>query len=355
MKVAERCEALARASQGFPWLGISAATDLIELVRRDLGSVAALERGVIHGKMLSRAIPPRTTLHIVSGNTPHAALQSITRGLLLGGTHWVKLPSAGLSEVEQFLSLLPVELSQTVTLSRERRADWIEQAECVVVFGSDATLSEVHAQLKPHQRFIAHGHKMGFGFIFGDWDRGTAGAAAKDVCDFDQLGCLSPVALFVEHEAARFAEHLANAMDEHESHSPRRSIAPAEAATIATLRNQTAFRSRTGEDCRLWASEGSTAWTVVYDAAPPFPSSPLNRFIVVKPMPDLGSYFPERRAHLSTAGTNAKDETRINQLIEAGFQRVCPLGKMQEPASLWHHDGYLPLASRVRWVDVELE
>lgn len=353
MNAVARCEALAAACRAFPWLGVQDGGELLELIRQDLGSERALEEGIRRGEMLSRALPPALTLHIVSGNTPHAALQTLTRGLLLGGLHRVKVPSAGLPEVEHFLSLLPPELAETVSVSRERRADWLAEADCVVVFGSDETLAEVHGQMRPAQRFIAHGHKMGFGFVTGAWDRAVADLAAIDVCAFDQLGCLSPVAFFVEQDPVGFAGALATAMAEREIAMPRMEVPAATAAAIATSRNELTFRQRTGGDCRVWQSEGSTAWTVVYDGGEEFPRSPLHRFIVVKPMIEPIQFFKSRRQHLSSAGTNATDPAFRETLLQAGFQRVCPVGKMQEPGFLWHHDGYAPLGSRVRWVNVE--
>lgn len=354
MNPRERCEALAYACAAFPWLGISRPEQLLELVRQELGSEEALEGGIRRGNLLSRAVPPAQTLHIVSGNTPHAALQSLTRGLLLGGLHRVKVSAGIQEEIRVFLARLPKQLTADVVFSLERRSDWLEAADCVVVFGSDETLAAVQSALRPGQRLIAHGHKEGYQFVTGAWDAALVLEAANDVCDFDQMGCLSPVACFVERDVERFAQLLADVLEEMERRNPRGKLSAEDSAQISLARNEFVFHQRSSGNCHVWMSKQSTAWTVVADWSAEFPSSPLHRFILVKPLPaDLGKYFEKHRRHLSTAGTNSEEKEFVSSLFSTGFQRVCPLGRMQEPPVLWHHDGYAPLASRVTWVDWE--
>jgi hypothetical protein len=38
---------------------------------------------------------------------------------------------------------------------------------------------------------------------------------------------------------------------------------------------------------------------------------------------------------------------------KTNVNRFCPIGKMQFPPLLWHHDGRPNLTDFVRWVDVE--
>lgn len=43
----------------------------------------------------SRVVPRGPVLHVVSGNTEHAAFQSVFRAILLGCPSWVKMPIGG--------------------------------------------------------------------------------------------------------------------------------------------------------------------------------------------------------------------------------------------------------------------
>jgi hypothetical protein len=63
------------------------------------------------------------------------------------------------------------------------------------------------------------------------------------------------------------------------------------------------------------------------------------------------------RTSVSTVAL-AADETRMKEmatrLARWGATRVCPLGKMQQPPLLWHHDGRPALADLVKWTDLEM-
>jgi hypothetical protein len=48
-----------------------------------------------------------------------------------------------------------------------------------------------------------------------------------------------------------------------------------------------------------------------------------------------------------------REKEFIRQLGELGVTRITTPGKMPLPSMVWHHDGISPLASLVRWCDVE--
>jgi hypothetical protein len=113
-------------------------------------------------------------------------------------------------------------------------------------------------------------------------------------------------------------------------------------------------------DTRLWCSENSTAWTVVFEDDPRFQASCLHRFIYVKAVQNLDEVLQGAdavRGRVSTVAL-AADETRAKEmaiiLARWGVTRVCPLGRMQQPPLLWHHDGRPPLADLVTWTDWEM-
>jgi hypothetical protein len=47
------------------------------------------------------------------------------------------------------------------------------------------------------------------------------------------------------------------------------------------------MRAAHSPDTRMWQSENSTAWTVVYEADTKFQASCLHRFVYIKGTPDL--------------------------------------------------------------------
>lgn len=327
MNTTERAAALAHACEAFPFLGPSSADELLTMVVADFGNATALDE-----------IPPTTVLHILAGNTPAAALQTLVRGLMLSAHNLAKLPSAGLPEVEQFVALLPSELAARVETSTTLPDDWLVRAEVVVVFGDDDTIAHFRTRVRPDQRLIEHGHKVSFGVIFDDPAFASVDDAARDVAAFDQLGCLSPHVLYVGGDARAYAVRLAAALER----IPRGALPLSAACAIRALCEDFTFRGANGEPCAAWCGANAT---VIYDETPGFPQTPLHRTIFVKPLPsDWTEEVHEVRAHLGCVGVFPATATL--PAVEIG--RICPIGLMQLPPWTWHQDGYAPLASLVK-------
>lgn len=349
---------LADACRLFPFLGRVTADDLLGLVRAELGDEEILDQFRPYAGHFAQAIGPRTILHIVSGNTPHAALQSLTRGLLLGAHNLVKIPSAGLREVEEFRVATPPELRARVELARTLPDEWLACADAVIVFGSDETIAKVRRRVQPHQTFLAHGHRLSFGVVFDDPGYASVAPAAADVSLYDQLGCLSPQWIYVQENASEYARRLAGAMAECNRCTPRTTLTPAAAGAIAQLRREMEFRAANDPAVAIWQSENSTDWTVICEPDPQIRARDLvaNRVVFVKPLPpDLPAVLRDVRAHLSTVGIWPATAANAARVAECGASRICPLGRMQWPPVSWHQDGGPNLSALVRWIDFEPE
>ncbi len=349
-----RAKHLADAADRFPFLGSTTANDLLALVRGELGHESALDDFQPHGAHAAMALPPGTILHIVSGNTPAAGLQSLIRGLLLGARNLCKIPSAGLAEIAEFRAALPEWLAECVEISGDLPDEWLARADAVIVFGSDETIAHFRERIRADQKFIAHGHKLSAGFVFDDPSFDSVPGAARDVAAFDQQGCLSPHAIYVRGDARAYAARIADEMAALNVRAPRGPISLSEKIAIRSTREEFAFRAANDGGAQVWQSADSTDWTVVFDTAPGFPRSPLNRFIFIKPMTaNLASEVHEVRAHLSCAGIWPAKSEHAHTLAAAGFSRICPIGKMQSPPWTWQQDGQRTLAVLVTWIGFE--
>lgn len=357
MKAAERATGLAAAARGFAeFLGEVRAEDLLELIAAELGHPAILDGFQPHGSALAKAFGPAAILHVISGNTPHAGLQSLLRGLLLGSHNLCKLPTGGLPALLAFRDALPPELAAKAEFSETLPDEWLARAEAVIVFGSDAAVEAIRARIRPGQTFVAHGRRVSLGLIFDDPAGESVPAAARAVSLFDQQGCLSPQGFYVRGDARRYAERLAAEMALVEAEIPRAPITPAESASIRGWREDAAFRAANDPGrVALWTSPGSTAWTVLFDAADPaFTPSPLNRTVVVRPLPaDLPAALREVRPYLSAIGLWPANVETAGLARALGASRLCPLDRMHLPPLTWHQDGAPVLANLVRWVDFE--
>ena len=190
MNLEERIAAVAAAAAGFSWLSGLTTENLTRWIELELGQSLNNPRPQKYGNQHCLILPLSPILHVVSGNTPHAALQSLIRGVIVGATNWMKVPREGLPEVDTFVSALPSEIRPE--LAGDLQSRWMEEAEAVVVFGSDETVQEFSRRSLPSQRFLAHGHKISLGMIWGRCDSQIAEGIARDVFSFDQQGCLSP-------------------------------------------------------------------------------------------------------------------------------------------------------------------
>ena len=338
-------------------IGRLSEADLSDWLAAELGRPDALDAFDTHGNIRSKAVAPETILHIVSGNTPHAALQSLFRGLIIGSQNAIKLPSNGIPELHSWIESLPDELRQTITLIDEPSdSDW-NSADTIIAIGSDSTIASIQQRILPHQSFIPHGHKVSIGIV-AETSAEAATLAAKDVSLFDQHGCLSLHAIYVDesdgHSSKDFAQQLAKAMAEFSTHTPPQTQSLSEAGAIHNFRETTRFLAANTDTTELLESKDSLDWTVVYQQDPTLHLSCLGRCVTVSPLPDplnLDTLGPEAR-HLSTIALHPFEQNTAESISHLPAHRICPLGQSQQPSLFWHHDGFAPLASLIKWKDI---
>ena len=323
------------------------------------------------------ATGPEFLAHISAGPLPNPAWTSMVLGLLTRSAQFVKCPS-GASFLPRLFAHSIYDADHKLGACLEV-AEWrggaeaLEQvlfteADCVTATGSDETLAAIRAKLPVQKRFLGYGHRVSFGYATGESLSGFGGkrivnAAATDVVAWDQLGCLSPHAIYVERGGElgpeQFAQGLAEELSQREKTEPRGEVPPAVASAIAARRGIYEVRAAHSPDTLLWCSKDSTAWTVVFEADPHFAMSCLHRFIYVKPVGNLAEALQSAdqvRGQVSTVGL-AADEEQAKVLAAAlarwGVARVCPLGQMQDPPLAWRHDGRPALGDLVKWADWE--
>jgi len=338
-----------------PWIGPFDAQSLTSLLEAQLGSALALDAWIPRGDTRCRAFPLSPLLHVVSGNTAHAAFQSLVRGLIIGSHNRIKLPSAGLPEFESWLADLPPLLAELIETQRDLPDHWLNSAGAVV-FGNDTTLETFRGRLPGSTRLIEHGPKLSIAVVF-EPDSSAADLISKDVLTHDQRGCLSVQAVYVDggvNAARSFAAQLARALETAREARPRQPISLSDSGAISNSRELARFRAANGLDVSLWESTGTTQWTVIYDHEPALMPGPLNGYVTVHPLPSdmlLRDALGPETKHLSTAAIHPFTDTLADRLNSLEIPRICPLGRSQQPPLFWHHDGRPPLADLVLWRD----
>ncbi len=352
------------------------------LLEQELGDARRLDEfAALPGERLekraSTANGPVLIAHIAAGNLPCPALMSLIHGILLHSAQFLKCASGAALLPRLFAhSLYDAEPKLGACLEI---AEWpggklsfeealFAEADSVTATGADNTLAAIGQRLPQHTRFHGHGHRVSFGYLSRDalthaHARSLAQQAARDVAAWDQQGCLSPHLFYVEKDGAvsaeKFAEILAKELEAHEQHTPRGSLDVASAASIATRRAFYDVRAAHSPETRQWCSDGSTAWTVVYEADARFQISCLNRFVFVKEIESLDEVLRAAeivRGQVSTVGLAAPPATAkeiARRLARWGVTRICPLGQMQDPPLTWRQDGRGTLSDLVTWTDWE--
>ena len=353
MQLLNRIETIASAAREFEWLGNLTPPGIMRWIELELGTLLDANTPQVYGDHHCSAQPLSPILHIVSGNTPHAGIQSLTRGILVGAKNRIKLPRKGLPELDRFVRLLPTELKPE--MSNTLHATWMEEAEAIVIFGSDETVEFFVKHVLPEQRLVAYGHRISLGLILGPFDEKVIEGAVRDVLVFDQLGCLSPQLYYIAGDSAEFAKKLAERFNEVFSSNSTISEWTSEiAGSLRSCREEWKFRAATEPGVQVWESPDSLDWLVIHDPNPCLISNPLYRTIFVKPIPaNLRDVLSPIRRQISTIGVHPVDLKAAELAIDLGAQRVCPVGSMQNPAVSWHHDGGPTLANLVRFVDIE--
>src|SRR5665213_1871651 len=306
---------------------------------------------------------PEFQFHICAGNIPNPTLTSIAFGLLLRSAQFVKCASGAsflprlfahsLRELDPKLGAC-LEIAEWCGGNLELENALFSEANCVTATGSDETLEKIRARLPLKIRFVGYGQRVSFGYVAREILREETIAeiisrAADDVIAWDQNGCLSPHVFYVEERGAiesdRFAELLALELSKREMDEPRGKISTEAAAVIASRRAIYETLAAHRGDAKIWASQNSTAWTVVFEPDVRFQFSPLNRFIFVKPVLELKFALrgaDEIHEKISTVGIAAPPENFLQlaqEFARWGATRICALGQMQNPPLTWRHDG----------------
>jgi hypothetical protein len=322
---------------------------------------------------------PEFLVHIAAGNIPNPTWMSIILGLLSRSAQFVKC-ATGSAFLPRLFAHSIYEADPKLGACLEI-AEWpggnadlenvlFAEADCVTATGNDETLVAIRSQLPAHARFLGYGHRVSFGFVAKEvlsHSRALRIAVhvTDDVVAWNQLGCLSPHVIYVqtggEVSPEKFAELLAEELEQREQVEPRGELPTPPAAVITSRRGIYEVRAAHSPETLMWYSKESTAWTVVFEADPRFQVSCLNRFIYVKPVKDLTELLQHAevvRGEVSTVGLAAPEhhaEELAAALARWGVTRVCPLGQMQNPPLTWRHDGRPALGDLVTWTDFEIQ
>jgi hypothetical protein len=237
---------------------------------------------------------------------------------------------------------------------------------CVVATGSDETISSIRNRLASNRRFVAYGHRFSIAVLGpgttqseGLLEQTTKGLAL-DIARWDQLGCLSPVDLYLvglsPTASKRVAERIAMALEELSTTMPRGEHSAEILAAHSVERTEARMRAAVAKDGAYFDGKDFAVALESDARARPAPLVRFTHLLPVASMADLERALAPFSSHLSSAalaGFDEPDSERIgSQLKRLGVSRICAPGRLQTPPIDWPHDGmpvFSPMARFVRW------
>ncbi len=353
------------------------AERLTELLRRELQDPGVLDGfcRLDEGRSV-RAKGPLLTFHVGAGTVPGVSVTSMIRALLVKSAVLLK---PGLGDV-----VLPVLFAEALAEEAPELSDslavtyWpggsspledlaLRRAEAVVAYGGNEAIKSLRNRTPVTARFIAYHHRLSVGLVgraalTAERAPRVARVAARAVSMFDQRGCVSAHAIYVEEGGAvdpgGWAALLASAMADLEAELPGGNLTAADASAVHQMRGSAELREASGSGVRVFRADDSF-WTVILEEELGFTPSCLNRVISLFPTPDLcgvANSLGEVGGYLQTVAVEGAED-RLPMLAEAlyraGATRVTSFEKAPWPPPWWHHDGASVFAGLIRWMDLE--
>jgi acyl-CoA reductase-like NAD-dependent aldehyde dehydrogenase len=333
------------------------------------GALSALARRELGGWEENRRISgfPVTSV-LLGGALPMPTLVALATPLVLGSPVLARASSHDPVTATCFARALAREDEQLAAALRvisfpsddDAAMAAFLSADCVVAYGSDATMRAVAARTTPQQRLVRHGHRVSVAVLGRGAAQGEAATAlARDVALWDQQGCLSPLAVYLlghERVPEPLLDRLADAMRDVAVELPPGRLTP-EGAAIQAAERET-VRVRAAAEGTVSMRDGA-GFTLVAEPDARFRGSPLHRFVRIHPVPDpeaLLEALTPLAPHLASvgwAGLAAESALLARELPNLGVSRICPLGRMQAPPLGWCHDQQGVLLPLARLSDVE--
>lgn len=334
-----------------------------------------------------RAAGPPLLLVIVAGNVPGVGVTAALRGLVARSGVLMKAPEGEPGLVPHFARLLGEEdplLGDSLAATwwpgssgAEVGEVWLERAGMVVVYGEEEAVRGVRRAAPVETEVLVYGPKLGVGLVLPDAADGGGSwpsRLARDVCAYEQQGCVSPRTVYVlGDDPLPFARALSGAMEEEVTRIPRPGPGAAEAVALRSLRAEEEFRSYARErDARRGPSaaggdeggrtslsgDDGAGWTILPGPAAPPASTGLPRVVRVHAVPAigrLGELLAPMEGRIQAFGyAGRKGRRRVAEMAAGlGVARVAPFGTVAWPPADWRHDGRHQILPLLRWTDWE--
>jgi Acyl-CoA reductase (LuxC) len=315
-------------------------------------------------------LPRRSRLvaMILPGNIPGAGIHEFAVGLLAGCALIIKTATAEpffFSRFARTLREVDAEVGALVIVLNWSRARYDlttalrTSCDLFAAFGSDETIAALDSPLicatsRSGALAAAFGSRVSGALVAAEVAAGpdsilAAEALARDICLFEQQGCLSPHHIFIESMdsvvTANFCSALAAALERFAARvPPPRRYGLEDAAAVRRVREAARWRAFGGGAVAL-VEGGNLDWTLVSDNRANFTISPGYRTVTVSGFANLDDLklrlqtVTGRIEAFAIAALKGRFESLRAILESLGVCYVCEPGAMQSPPLDWSHGG----------------
>ncbi len=301
----------------------------------------------------------------LAGNLPALVVQPLAAAVALGRPMLFKSSSSEPLFASAFLAALARreprfgEAYAAVTWrggDLDLEAPLLARAEVVIAYGEAKTLADLAA--RAGGRIVGYGPKVSLAVVGRAADLShVARSVARDVALFDQRGCLSIHAVYVEggpSDAVVFASALGEALKSLARELPPGPASLAEKSAVRQLRETQELAGGF-----LWGGPLAHG-TVLVAADSAFHPSPGLRTVRIHPLADLRTLpavLSPWSGRLQGVALDGVDDDLARALQSApsgsqatqvslgalGVSRIVPAGRLQQPDVTWHNGGVPPL------------
>ena len=349
---------------------------LTHLLRSELGNPKVLDApqsDMARQGLRRQAAGPPLMFVVLSGNVPGISVTAVIRGLLVRSAVLCKLPQDEPDLVGLLARALHEEapdLADTLAATwwpaenpGPAAMEWTKRSGKVVIYGGAEAVRATRASTPEHIPVIEYGPRLGIACLGAGCSDEDLAALARDVCAYDQAGCVSPRLVYLlgalPDEAGpmgiigRFTQALSNTA----TAASAARIRDSEAAALRAAR--AAYQFTEGEGKYAFGPE-DLSWSLLFQQSPGVYSENLPRAVwaygarSVKDLRGLGSVLAGRVQALAVAGIDEETGRRLEELaVEWGVSRVVPVGQMAWPPADWRHNGQMQLLPLLSWTEFE--
>ena len=322
-------------------------------LKNELGSQTPFVSRRIHGvgNVFEKWVPLGLIVQILSGNDYALPILSAFEGLMTGNLNILKLSHHSGSFTLDFfkhfcefpqscewgnrISVITIRSSEKSLLNQ-----LYKQADGVVVWGGEETVSEVKKSIPSSARFIEWSHKISFAYLSkAEWTKtDSINNLAHDILFLDQQACSSPQCVYLEDASLKemkdFSIQLGQSLNELIGDYKSSDCSAMETAEITKIGLIVKAEKSLVPQLTDTLEDESGRWRIWIDTRSGLRASPLFKTIWIKPIERsaLLTTFRPMRQYLQTVGLacDISEIAEISQkLYSCGVSRVRAIGSMQ--------------------------